>query len=406
MLTGVTLAPAAAGIGSALASARLDVEAKFGGGWAGVRAAIREAESSGGPSAVVMLGRADYAADDTIDLLRPISIMGEGRASRIRHTGAFSGPVFRATDLKRHGQWESTTGSGPVQTYDPEMDGGGLELRDFAVIDDDRSVAGRDGIYLIDADDVLMDNVIFGFLTGTALKLGADDTDATRPRVASGRIRECDFRRVRVYRCGSGSPSGAPDVPALILQNGDDDGDGSNQNYFHQLRFVYNEGRMLLRGAGHDGNSLRRTIFRDTQLHALADNKKWEPVQYFPFDLVTLEGAVRETFVDGLMVNGNRAGTACFAMTGHALNSETPRRLVIRNANAVNVHGDLVRVERGDSVSIDGTGLGGVGGKIIRASKRSGLSRYYVHELGISNPKGKVKARGAKGKVLFSGYEV
>lgn len=413
MLSGVALAGSAAGAGmtsasagTAPASARLDVEQDFGGGWDGVRAAITEAERSGGSSAVVVLGRADYAADSTIDITRPISIVGEGRASRIRHAGTFAGPVLRATDLKRHGQWESTVGTGPIQTYDPEADGGGLTLRDFVVIDDDRSVAARDGIYLLDADDVLMDNVMFGFLTGTALTLGADDADARAPGVASGRVRESDFRRIRVYRCGSGSPSGSPDVPAMVLQNGNDAGDGSNQNYFHQLRFVYNEGRMLLRGPGNDGNSLRRTIFRDMQLHALADNDNWNPVQYFPFDLVTLEGAVRETFVDGLMVNGNRAGTACFAMKGHTLNAEIPRRLVIRNANVVNVHGDFVRVDRGDSVSIDGTGLGSVAGEILRASEASGLDRYYVHEMGINNPAGKVTAPGATGTVLFSGIRV
>jgi hypothetical protein len=388
-------------------SAFLDVERQFGGGWKGVRRAVREASRSGGPSAMVVLGKATYRATRTIAITRPITIVGQGsRGSRIKHGGSFAGPVFLAVDLKRNGEWESSSGNGPVQSYDRGDDDGGFALRDFAIIDDDRSVAGRQGVYIMDGDDFLMDNVTFGFLTGTALKLGADDADARSPAVASGRIRESDFRRIRIYRCGSGSPSGAPDVPAMVLQNGDDDGDGTNQNYFHQLRFVYNEGRMLIRGAGHDGNSLRRTIFRDMQLHALADNRSWSPVQYFPFDLVTLEGAVRETLIDGLMVNGNRSGTACFALKGHSLNAETPKRLVLRNVNCVNVHGDLVRVEKGDAVAIDGTGLGSVAGQVIRALPDSGLSRFYVHELGINNPAGKVSAAGATGRVLFTGVEV
>lgn len=385
----------------------LDVEGAFGGGWAGVKLAVEEAQRSGGPSATVLLGKGTYRATSTISITRPISIVGQGsRSTRIAHGGAFTGPVFRAADLKRDGEWESSAGPRPVQVYDHGDDDGGLELRNFSIIDDDRSVPGRQGIYILDCDDMLMDDVSFGFLTGTALKLGADEGDSTLTAVASGRVRECDFRRVRIYRCGAGSPSGAPDVPAFVLQNADDAGDGSNQNYFHQLRFVYNEGRMLIRGAGHNGNSLRRTIFRDMQLHALADNPKWVPVQYFPFDLVTLEGAVRETLVDGLMVNGNKAGTACFALKGHALNGETPKRLVMRNVNCVNVHGDLVRVEKGDSVAIDGTGLGAVSGQVIRALPGSGLARYYVHELGINNPAGKVSASGAAGKVLYSGFEV
>lgn len=388
-------------------SAFLDVEGEFGGGWSGVKLAVEEAQRSGGPSATVLLGKGTYHATSTISITRPISIVGQGsRGTRIAHGGSFAGPVFRAADLKRDGEWESSSGPHPIQTYDHRDDDGGLELRSFSIIDDGRSVPGRQGIYILDCDDMLMDDVSFGFLTGTALKLGADDADAKVRGVASGRVRECDFRRVRIYRCGAGSPSGSPDVPALVLQNGDDAGDGSNQNYFHQLRFVYNEGRMLIRGAGHGGNSLRRTIFRDMQLHALADNPRWVPVQYFPFDLVTLEGAVRETLVDGLMVNGNRAGTACFAMKGHALNGETPKRLVIRNVNCVNVHGDLVRVEKGDSVAIDGTGLGAVSGQVLRALPGSGLARYYVHELGINSPAGKVSAPGATGKVLYSGFEV
>lgn len=397
--------PPAAGDGTPVSL--LDVEGKFGGGWAGVQKAVGEAQASGGPSATVLLGKQDYAADSTIHLTRPIRIAGQGaRGTRIKHAGSFAGPVFRGANLKRSGEWESTSGSGPLQTYNRGNDDGGLELRDFAIIDDNRSVPNRQGIYLLDVDDMLMDNVSFGFLTGTALKLGADDRDASEPGVASGRIRESDFRRIRIYRCGSGSPSGSPDVPAFILQNGNDTGDGSNQNYFHQFRFVYNEGRMLLRGAGNGGNSLRRTIFRDMQLHALADNQNWSPVQYFPFDLVTLEGAVRETLIDGLMVNGNRAGTACFVMKGHTLNDQTPKRLVIRNVNVVNVHGDLVRVEKGDSVAIDGTGLGSVQGAVLRSPAGSGLSRYYVHELGINSPAGKVTVGSGTGKVQHTGIDV
>lgn len=367
-------------------SAFLDVDAKFGGGWTGVLAAVREAETSGGPSAVVQLGRG-YDATGPVNFTRPVTFQGGGtRGTRIRHAPGYTGPVLTADNLKRSGEWESTVGTGPIGTYNAANDDGGLTLRDFSIVDDDRNTPGRHGIYLLDVDDALIDNVQLGFLTGTALKLGADDADAARPGVSSGRVRESDFRRVRIYRCGSGSPTGSPDVPALVLQNGNDSGDGTNQNFFHQLRFVYNEGRMLIRGAGNGGNSLRRTIFRDTQIHALADNAKWQPSSYFPFDLVTLEGAVRETLFDGLTINGNRAGTYCFRMRGHALNGETPKRLVIRNANLVNVRGGFVRVDKGDSVMVDGTGLGATAEKLLSAAADSGLARWHVHEYGVNVP--------------------
>lgn len=388
-------------------SSVLDVDGQFGGGWSGVAAACAEAQKSGGPSAVVLLGKY-YEANSTIDFTRPFTILGGGtRGTRIRHAAGFTGYVFRGREMKRDGEWEGSSGSQPTTVYAEDDDDGGMTLAGFSIVEDNRNTANVCGIDFWDVDDLLMENIQFGYLTGTALKLGAHDSEVgTVPGMAAGRVRESDFRRIRIYRCGSGAPNSTPDIPAFILQNGAHaTSDGTNQNFFHQFRFVYNEGRMLIRGAGNAGNSLRRTVFRDMQLHALADNSSWEPVQYFPFDLVTLEGAVRETFVDGLMVNGNRSGTACFALKGHALNAETPKRLVIRNANVVNVHGDLVRVDKGDSVAVDGTGLGSVAGLILRADAGSGLSRFYVHELGINSPAGKVSAPGATGKVLYSGFE-
>jgi len=387
-------------------TAFLDVDRQFGGGWAGVQAAVTEAQASGGPSAVVLLGKGPYTFTSSINITRPITIMGGGIRTRLRHGGTFAGPAFRCENLKRSGQWESTAGSGPIQSYDESVDDGGMTFRDFAIVDDNRSVANRQGIYCIDVDDMLMDNVQFGFLTGTALKLGADDADANISGVSSGRIRESDFRRIRIYRCGSGAPSGTPDVPAMILQNGNADGDGSNQNFFHQLRFVYNEGRMLIRGAGFGGNSLRRTIFRDTQLHALADNSNWSPSKYFPFDLVTLEGSVRETVFDGVTINGTKAGTFGWRMKGHALNGETPKRLTLRNVNVVNMAGGIVRVDKGDTVHLDGTGLGSAGESVLSIAADSGFSTGSVEEFGINNPAGKSDVGAGTVRAFHHGLSV
>jgi hypothetical protein len=381
---------------------------KFGGGWAGYKKALTEALLSGGPRACVQLGANDYAATDAAPLItKNISIRGVGRGTRFHHAGTYDGWIIRADNLKRSGQLEGSSGSQPTTVNNYASNRGGLELRDFVIADDDRSRPNRGGIYALDLDDALLDSLEFQFLTGTALKLGADDADATISGVSSGRIRESDFRRIRIYRCGSGSPNGTPDVPAFILQNGNDAGDGTNQNYFEQFRFVYNEGRMLIRGAGNGGNSLRRTIFRDVQLHALADNGNWSPSKWFPFDLVTLEGAVRETFFLGVMLNGTKAGTAAFAMKGHALNGETPKRLVVRDVNVVNVAGDLVRVEAGDSVAVEGTGLGSVGGAVLTSPPGSGLSKFYVHEMGINAVSaGKVTVGSGSGSILNNGTKV
>ena len=289
--------------------------------------------------------------------------------------------------MKRSNQWESTSGTGPIQTYSETADNGGMTFRDFSIVDDDRFTANRHGIYCLDMDDMLMDNIQFGMLTGTALKLGADESDAGISAISSGRIRESDFRRIRIYRCGAGAPSGSPDVPAFILQNASSSGDGSNQNYFEQFRFVYNEGRWLIRGPGFEGNSLRRSIFHDVQIHALADNNNWVPEQYFPFDLVTIQGCVRETIFDTVMVNGNKAGTACWALKAHPTDTAAnmqPKRLILRNINVVNVHGDLVRVEKGDSVFIDGYSIGSTAGMVLQVNSGAGFVKGSVHEMGIN----------------------
>lgn len=372
-------------------SSVLDVDGQFGGGWSGVAAACAEAQKSGGPSAVVLLGKY-YEANSTIDFTRPFTILGGGtRGTRIRHAAGFTGYVFRGREMKRDGEWEGSSGSQPTTVYAEDDDDGGMTLAGFSIVEDNRNTANVCGIDFWDVDDLLMENIQFGYLTGTALKLGAHDSEVgTVPGMAAGRIRESDFRRIRIYRCGSGAPNSTPDIPAFILQNGAHaTSDGTNQNFFHQFRFVYNEGRMLIRGGAGSGNSLRRTVFRDMQLHALADNKVWSPAQWFPFDLVTIQGAVRETIFDGVTVNGNRAGTACWRMAAHESDTTVgaqPKRLTLKNINAVNIHGSLLRVSKGDTFTLEGTQLSsGIGEKVVIVDSGAGFSRGSVYEHGLSS---------------------
>ncbi|HEX6248233.1 MAG TPA: hypothetical protein VFZ64_10210 [Nocardioidaceae bacterium] len=392
--------------GIARYSAFLDVEGEFGGGWAGVKRAVAEAQASGGPSAVVMLGRQDYAATDTITLSRPISIRGGGpRATRIRHAGTFNGPVFSIPMMKRNGEWESNVSGRPIPTYDALDDDSGPELRDFAIIDNDRSVANVQGISLQRVDDLLMDNVTFGFLTGTALKIGGDPGTGNGS-VGSGCVRESDFRRIRIYRCGSGSPTGSPDIPALIVQHNDySSGDGTNQNFFHQLRFVYNEGRMLIRQPNGSSSNLRRLIFRDSQIHAL-DARTFQPNQYNPFDIVTIEGDCREIYFLGLTTNGNRAGTGFFRLKAAANNTAlTPKRVVIKDANAVNIYGDFLKVSQATSFVLEGM-FSGVRGYLVNVAGGSGLTNYYVHAQGTSTAAGKLAGLTGSGSAWFNGQPV
>jgi hypothetical protein len=385
-------------------SAFLDVDVAFGGN---IAAAVAEATRSGGPSACVMLGKGDYTITQTIEISRPIAICGGGaRATRIKHGGNFAGPIFRCTAAKRNGEWESSQNGAPIPTYTRADDGGGLEFRDFAIIDDDRRVANRQGISLVRVDDLLMDNVTFGFLTGTALKIGGDPGTGGGA-VGSGCVRESDFRRVRIYRCGSGSPNGSPDIPAFILQHNDyGSGDGTNQNFFHQFRFVYNEGRMLIREMDGSTSNLRRTVFTDSQIHAL-DASSFAPAQYNPFDIVTVQGDCREICFRGLTSNGNRAGTAFFRLKADPDNPNLyPKRVVIKDASAVNIHGDYLAVDDALSFQLEGD-FTGVDGDVVKVGARaSHLATYFVHANGSNTIAGKLSGLTGRGSTWFNGRPV
>jgi hypothetical protein len=389
----------------------LDVDGQFGGGWNGVELACAEAINSGGPSPLVFMGAHEYVADSQIELTRPFTIWGTGIRTRIRHASGFTDYVFSGKEMKRDGEWEGSSGSMPNPVYDEADDDGGMEIANLAIVENNRNTANVRGIEFWDVDDLYMHNMQFGFLTGTALKLGADDSEVGDVSgMAAGRVRESDFDRIRIYRCGSGSPAGGgfPDIPGFILQNGDHaTSDGTNQNYFSKFRYVYNEGRMLIRGGAHSSNSLRRTIFRDFQMHALADNNAWVPEQWFPFNFCELQGAVRETLFDGVMTNGNAAGTAMWIMTPHPTDTAVgaqPKRLILKNVNAVNVHGSLVKVNQGDTVSIEGSGLGSVSEYVLDvAASATTFSRASIYEHGI-NSVGSSLVRNLSGGGTISRY--
>lgn len=379
-------------------SLTLRLQSDFGGN---LPAAVAEAEKSGGRSPVIESETRYQSFSATATVSRRIFFNGNG--TLFHHADGFNGPMIRMNQGKRNGQLEGSNGSQPITTYDPDTDDGGAVFCNFTIADRNRHTPGRQGIYLMGADDIRMFNVGFRMLTGTALKLGADEADKGATSPASGRVRECNFDGIDIYRCGSGSPTGSPDVPAFILQSADGAGDGSNQNYFRNFRFVYNEGRMLISGRN-AANSLRRTSFETVQLHALADNPNWSPSKWFPFNMVTLEGNVRETLFRTVFINGTKAGTAGWHLRGNA--AGTPKRLTLRDVNVVNMDGDVVAVNGGDSVVIDGTSMGAVGGKIIAADTGSGLARWHVHEYGINSPAGKSTGLTGTGSFQHSGLPV
>jgi hypothetical protein len=395
------------GISSGYSSV-LDVDGQFGGGWSGVEAAVAEAVSSGGQSACVMLGRGDYAADSTITITEPIAIRGMGRhQTRIKHASGFSGFVFQGFTGRRNGMWEGSSGAAPDPVYVRGTDGAGMEFSDFAIIDDNQSTANCGGIWLAWQDDVHMANLLFGYLTGTALKLGTYTGD-TGPSAGisipagSGRIRESNFVDINIYRCGRDPVVNGSDVPSLLIQSSDGNGDGTNQNVFNRVRLVFNEGRVLLRSRSATGGNMRRTTFRDVQLHGLYDSD-WSPPYRQTTDLITIEGDVGTTTITGLTANANASGTALVAVKQNSY-GETPQHVVVKDVNTVNVGGDVMRVDQGQYVTLEGD-FRDVGGMVLR-NNNSSIGTYYVNAYGQSNPLAKVTTTYGSGAVVFNGTKV
>jgi hypothetical protein len=199
--------------------------------------AIAEAEASGGPAAAIRLGRY-HRLDREHVVRRGLTIEGGGqRATLLAPAPTFSGWMLTIDGADRDGEWQAED-----TTYDPAADRSGVELRHFMVNGLDRSRTHQGlrhrGLRVLRGDDVLLDNVGFGFLRGTALQLGSGSG-----RDTVGAVRESDLRRVRVYKSGDG-----PEVPAVLVQNSPvGSGDGTNQVYAHQCRFVYNHGGIVIR---------------------------------------------------------------------------------------------------------------------------------------------------------------
>lgn len=323
-----------------------------------------------------------YVFKAPLELTRGATIEGaNGHATVFMHAPGYSGPIIKASG-RRMNQLEGTEGTRPITTYSSERDQAGLELRNFSIKAECRDGVKREGIYLYNLDDARVDNVSMYMLEGTALKLGADEVDAARMTPGSGRIRECNFNDVNIYRCG------AEEIPAFLLQSATGAGDGTNQIHFNNLRFVYNEGNGVIEGRN-SSNPLRRIRFTSSQFHALADNDKWVPEKWFQLDFFKIIGNVREVDFHGLYVNGTAATGAIFKVGRSEHTIETPKRVTVDGVNVVNADGPFFDVEACDVVTVEGTGLNNAKGGIVVNREGSGLRVCGIHERGLSSPEGR-----------------
>lgn len=348
--------------GSVVPSTELEVERHFGGSLA---KAIAEAESSGGPSALVRLPR-HLEVTDTHVVGRGITVQGAGpRGTIIEPAGGFDGWVFTVDSAARSGEWKVS-----ATTYNPLADRSGPEFRDFMIAAPDRTQRHH-GIRVNRADDVLIDNVQIGNLRGTALQLGSDP-DA----LDVGGVRESELRRLKIYGCGD-----EHGTPAFVYQNASQGrGDGTNHVYLHHARIVYNYGGTVIRNH-HDKATLRRLIISDSQFHGRAHRSVGALADH---DLISIEGAVSTVELHNCIVNGTGPAPYAIIRTKASLISgRRPQGLLITGMSAAESVGDIVAVDSLSDLFMTGRfATGSIDGAVLRVAAGAKLLCYDVRAVG------------------------
>lgn len=325
--------------------------------------AVQAAEDAGGGR--VLLGRRPVIGS-TVQVTRGVTIEGGGsHATFITPKAGFTDWLFEV-DAPRNAEWQIGD-----TTYDAANDLSGPILRGFHINGLDRANSHK-GIYIKRADDLLMDDVLLGFLNGTALAVGSDPSE-----LEVGGVRESDFRRVKIYKCGSEGG-----VPALAIQNASSGtGDGTNQLVFDNCRIVYNHGGTLIRNH-HATETLRRITFNDTQWHGLAHPSIGELADH---DIVTMEGRVISVhFAGTTRINGSGTGPlALFRSKVSATTGVGPQGIVFDDLEATETVGDVFGWDSCSDLKMYGRiALGTVDGAFIRVGATPNLLGFDVRLTG------------------------
>jgi hypothetical protein len=351
---------------------------------AAIQRAINEAQASGGPAPLVRLGgRHGLSGELRID--RGIAISGGGSRSTLLHpTNGYHGWLCTVVDAGRNGQWQAGD-----TTYMPQYDLSGAELSNLHFNGLDRNKLSK-GLRVLRADDLLLDNVTFGFFSGTALQLGAGPGDG----VSGGSVRESDLRRVKVYKSGNG-----PAVPGAVFQSSPTGStDGTNQVYASQFRYVYNHGGLVFRN-DNPQQKVRRIQIDQMQLHGLTHSSVGNVVDH---DLLTFEGGLIEISLTNVLANGSGAGRAVFRSKSSAGGRPVGVTVDVRASGCA---GDVFVADSLGQLDLSLYAAGGLGGDWVRIEDAA-LSAYQVRLSGpIGYDAGKVKHPG-RGTVTWQGKSV
>ena len=329
---------------------------------------------------------ARHAFGSAVVIPRGVALVGLGaRQTILSHLPGYSGWIFQIDDAGRSGQVQAAD-----ETYTLEDDHSGVELRDFCINGLDRSTV-RNGIRVNRADDLLVDNVTVMFCRGVAMQVGGWEVPD------SGSVRESDFRRLRVYKCGDEG------VPGLVIQNDPaNSGDGTNQLFFHQLRYVYNHSGIVVRN-DNPVETLRRVVFNDMQLHGLSHSDIGNVVDH---DLMLLHGNVTSVVLVNVMANSSGSGHAVVRTEGSP-SAGDPSGLTMTNLNVSNCEGDVLVVDAlADLTCSARVSTDTISGQVLRVADGAGLQSFDVRLNGTSNPASKVSIPSSEwgnGTVLYAG---
>lgn len=284
------------------------------------------------------------------------------------HSSYTTGWLIVVQSNDRGGEKTATKSIAGSGTYNPDNDRSGLVMRNFSVsgIDDTRVM---NGIRVLRADDLRMDNIEAVMLKGIGIQLG--DCDGVSGGVGS--VRESHFRNIRVMMCGDG-----PNVPAIQIGSAPTGtSDGTNQLYFHGLDSVYNRGGVHI--VNHNsGETVRRIQINQMQNHGLSHNQTVGNVT--DYDLIKIEGGVNDIYLQAVITNSSGPNNAVVRTVASSTSGRFPRHIGLSRLQCSSADGDVVVIEKCANFSLvdSSPSLSDVAGAAVRVLTGSELSSYLI----------------------------
>jgi len=280
--------------------------------------------------------------------------------------GFTSGYMLRVQESGYNGEWESTD-----TTWTRANDKSGVQISGIMFNGLTRA-SSRNGVRIINADNIRLDDVTIAFFNGVGLQIGG--TGGTSANVEY--VTNSTFNNVSIIKCGNGSST-----PALsILKTAAYMGLGTTKNIlFHNLVFEKNHGPLLVSNSSTtSGDVLSDIHFANSRITALPTATN---------NTVTLEGGLsRVTFS-----NPNLSGSPSGYNLVESIISGTrfPSALTFSDIVFHDNPGNGIVITKGLDVSVTGhANLSGMSGanKFLKLSSGSGITGYRVDVITDSDP--------------------